>query len=116
MEKLRINLSTAYGLVLGQCTDYLRSWLEVQDKWYLTSNERYLLVMINSIKLLSCKYDEDVEYHHIAYHTLLRRFMLFRQDDSSNSEYKHRFKEKIKLLEAYNGGKFYGNIPGYMAR
>ena len=23
VEKLRINLSTAYGLVLGQCTDYL---------------------------------------------------------------------------------------------
>ena len=28
VEKLRINLSTAYGLVLGQCTDYLRSRLE----------------------------------------------------------------------------------------
>ena len=28
VEKLRINLSTAYGLVLGKCTDYLRSRLE----------------------------------------------------------------------------------------
>ena len=28
VEMLRINLSTAYGLVLGQCTDYLRSRLE----------------------------------------------------------------------------------------
>ena len=99
MEKLRINLSTAYGLVLGQCTDYLCSWLEVQDKWELTSNERYLIYLINSITLLSHKYGEDAEYHHIAYHTLLRRFMLFRQGDSSNSEYKQRFKEKIKFLE-----------------
>ena len=24
VENLRINLSTSYGLVLGQCTDYLR--------------------------------------------------------------------------------------------
>ena len=31
--KLRINLSTAYGLVLGKCTDYLRSHLEVQERW-----------------------------------------------------------------------------------
>ena len=28
VEKLRINLSTAYGLVLRQCTDYLRLRLE----------------------------------------------------------------------------------------
>ena len=32
MEKLCINLSTAYVLVLGQCTDYLRSRLEWQEK------------------------------------------------------------------------------------
>ena len=62
-------------------------------------NEPDLLELIKSIKSLSNKYDEDMGYHHIAYHTLLRRFMLFRQDDSSNSEYKHRFKEKIKFLE-----------------
>ena len=30
VEKLRINLSTAYGLVLGQCTDYLHSRLKGQ--------------------------------------------------------------------------------------
>ena len=33
VEKLCINLSMAYGLVLGQCTDYLRSRLERQEKW-----------------------------------------------------------------------------------
>ena len=33
VEKRRINLSTAYGLVLGKCTDYLRSRLERQEKW-----------------------------------------------------------------------------------
>ena len=27
-EKVRINLRTAYGLVLGKCTDYLQSRLE----------------------------------------------------------------------------------------
>ena len=30
VEKLLVNLSTAYGLVLGQCTDYPRSRLEGQ--------------------------------------------------------------------------------------
>ena len=32
VEKLRINLSTKYGLVLVQCTNYLQSRLEGQDK------------------------------------------------------------------------------------
>ena len=78
MEKLRINLSTAYGLVLGKFTDYLRSRLERQERWEQTLNERDLLELIKIIKSLSHKYDEDTEYHHVVYHTLLCRFMLFR--------------------------------------
>ena len=92
VEKLRINLSTAYGLVLRQCTDYLRSRLEGQERWEQTSNEQDLLELIKSIKSLSHKYNEDTEYHHVAYHTLLRHFMMFRQGDYSNLEYKQRFK------------------------
>ena len=94
VEKLRINLNTAYGLVLGQCTDYLISRLEGQERWDQTSNERNLLELIRSIKSLSHKYYEDTEYHHIAYHTLLCCFMLFRQGDYSNSEYKQMFRRR----------------------
>ena len=61
VEKLRINLSKAYGLVLGQCTDYIRSRLKVQEKWERTSNERYLLELLQIIKYLSHKYEEDME-------------------------------------------------------
>ena len=43
VEKLRINLSTEYSLVLGQCTDYLRSRLKGQERWEKTLNERDLL-------------------------------------------------------------------------
>ena len=67
--------------------------------------------LIKSIKSLSHKYDEDMEYHHVAYHTLLPRFMIFQQGEYSNSEYKQRFKEQIKVLEAYNGGVLFGNSP-----
>ena len=77
VEKLCINLSTAYGLVLGQCTDNLRLHLKGQERWEQTSNERDLLELIKSIKSLLHKYDEDTEYHHIAYHTLLYRLILF---------------------------------------
>ena len=38
VKKLRINLSTAYGLVIGKCTDYLQSRLEGQERWEQTSN------------------------------------------------------------------------------
>ena len=82
-EKLRINLSTAYGLVLGQCTDYLRSHIKRHDQWETTSNDWDLLGLLKSVKSLSQRYDEDTEYHHISYHTLLRHFMLFCQGDYS---------------------------------
>ena len=59
VEKLRINLSTAYGLVLGKCTDYLQSRLEGQERWEQTSNEWVLLELIKSIKSLLQKYDKD---------------------------------------------------------
>ena len=77
VEKFCINLSTAYGLVLRQCTDYLRSRLEGNDKLETTSNKRGLLRIFKSVKSLSHKYDEDIEYNHVAYHTLLRCFMMF---------------------------------------
>ena len=38
VEKLRINLSAAYGLVLRRCTDYLRSRLDGQERCEKTSN------------------------------------------------------------------------------
>ena len=57
-----------------------------------------------------------MEYHHIVYNMLLRRFMIFRQGEYSNSEYKQHFKEQINVLEAYNGGLLFGNIPGPTAR
>ena len=88
MEKLRINLSTTYGLMLSQFTDHLWSRLEGQEKWEVTPNQRDLLALIKSIKLFSQKYKVDMEYHRVVYYTLLRQFMLLRQGNSSNSEYK----------------------------
>ena len=38
--------------------------------------------------------------------------MLFRQGDLSNLEYKQQFKEKIKVLEAYNRGIIFINSLG----
>ena len=112
VEKLRINLGTAYGIVLGQCTDYIRSRLEVQEKWERTSNKRYLLELLQIIKYLSHEYYEDMEYHHVAYHTLICHFMLFCQGDSSNLENKQQFKDQIEVLEAYNGGILFINSTG----
>ena len=42
--------------------------------------------------------------------------MLFRQGKYSNSEYKQRFKEHTKMLEAYNGGGLFVKSPGATAR
>ena len=78
VEKLCINMSKSYGLVIGQCNDYLQSRLENKEKWETTLNEKDLLGILKIVKSLSHKYDEGTEYHHVSYHTLLRRFMLFR--------------------------------------
>ena len=72
--------------------------------------------MVKTVKSLSHKYDEDTEYHHVAYHTLLRRFMLFCQGESINLELKEYFKEHIWVLETYNGGVIFGKSPGARAR
>ena len=77
MKNLHINLSTAYGLVLGQCTGYLRSLLEGQEKLETTSNDWYLLRLLKNVKSLMHKYDKDTKYHHISYHTLLCSTILF---------------------------------------
>ena len=73
----------------------------------MMSNDWELLGLLKSVKSLSHKYDEDVEYHHVAHHMLIYRFMLFCQGDYINSKYKKRFKEKIELLEEYNRGGGY---------
>ena len=86
--KLHINLGTAYGLVPRQCTEYLRLRIEGQERWEATSKYWDLLELLKRIKYLSHKYDKDTKYHHVAYNTLLRRFMLFRKGDYSNLEYK----------------------------
>ena len=75
----------------------------------MTSNERDLLALIGKVKSLAHKYDEEKEFHHVTYHTLLRHFILFRQDNSSNSKYKQRFQEQLEVLKAYNGR--YCSIP-----
>ena len=115
VEKLRINLSMSYDLVLGQCTNYLRSRIEGQEKTDRTSNEQDLLELLKRIKSLSYKYDEDTEYHHAAYHIILCCFKLFRQGEYRNLEYKQRFKEQNEMLEAYNRGVLFGNSPGSTA-
>ena len=60
VEKFRINLSTAYGLVLGKCTNYIFSREEGQEKWEMTSNEKELLELLKSVKSLLQKYDEAI--------------------------------------------------------
>ena len=79
VEKICINLRTGYGLVLGKCTDYLRLCIEGQKRWEEMSNDWDLIGLIKIIKSLSHKYDEETEYHHVAYNTLICQFMLFRQ-------------------------------------
>ena len=75
-----------------------------------------MLVLIKSIKSLFHKYDEDTEYHHVSYYTLLLQLMLFWQGDYSTLEYKTCLKEHIEVLEAYNGGVLFRNSPGATAR
>ena len=65
-------------------THYLRSRLKDQERWEETSNERDLLRLIKIIKSLLQKYNDNTEYHHIAYHMLLCQLILLRKGDYSN--------------------------------
>ena len=105
----------AYGLVIGQCNNYLRSRFKGQEKWETTLNEWDLLGILQSMKSLLHKYDEDTEYHLVAYHTLICRFMLFRQGEYSNSEYKQRFKGKMRCCN-HTTGESYSRISQELRR
>ena len=66
-----MNLSTANIQVIRQCTDYLKSRRESREKWEKTSNERNLLNVLKRVKSSSQEYNEDTEYLHVVYHTIL---------------------------------------------
>ena len=72
-------------------------------------NEHNLLAIISSIKSLAHKYDKETEFHHVAYHKLVLRFILFWKGYSSNAEYKWRFREQLEFIETYNRGTPFGN-------
>ena len=50
VEKIRVNLSTIYELMMGQCTGYLGSRLENQNKWETMSYNSDILAIIGSKK------------------------------------------------------------------
>ena len=64
------------------------------------------------MKFMDHTYNEDTDFHHVDYCTLFHSFVLFRQGNSSNSEYKQKFIEKLEIIKAYNKGGTFGNSPG----
>ena len=80
------NIQKGYSLVLGQCTELLKSKLKTTSNWDIISTEFDLVGLIASIKSVIFKF-EDQRYIPLSLHYAKTNFSSFRQHHLGNTEY-----------------------------
>ena len=61
------NVQKCYSLVLGQCTDLLKSKLKQSDEWHAASTTYDVLIVIRILRTITFKFDEQ-KYLPLALH------------------------------------------------
>ena len=54
------NIQKSYSLVLGQCTDLLKSNLKQSNEWNIASTTYDFLILINIIRTITFNFDKKV--------------------------------------------------------
>ena len=75
---LRENMKTAYSLIWGQCTDYLRQKLEVTNDYGTFSLSQNPIDLLKAIKTINFKFEEHRYIYHSVY-DVHHNFYKFRQ-------------------------------------
>ena len=98
---LRENMKTAYSLIWGQCSDFLKQKLKSTDDYETFNGEQDPVGLLKAIKTINFKFEDHRYFHHSIYEAH-RNFYVFRQaQGQSNSEYLEQFKNQIDLLEQH---------------
>ena len=95
------NVQNSYPLVLGQCTDLLKSKLKQSNKWHVASKKYDVLILIRIIRTITFKFDEQ-KYLPLALHQEKANFYNIRQGSLSNAEYLEKFNNVVDIATTYN--------------
>ena len=96
------NVHKSYSLVLGQCTDLLKSKLKESNEWHVSSTTYDVLILIRIIRTITFKFYEQ-KYLPLALHQTKTNFYNIRQGSLSNAEYMEKFNNVVDIATAYNG-------------
>ena len=96
------NVHKSYSLVLGKCTDLLKSKLKQINKWNTASTTYDVMIFIRIIRMITFKFIEQ-KYLPLALHQAKANFYNIRQGSLSNAEYLENFNNAVDIARAYNG-------------
>ena len=96
------NVQKCYSLVLGQCTDLLKSKLKQSHEWHAASTTYDVLILIRIIRTITFKFYEQ-KYLPLALHQAKENVHNIRQGSLSNVEYLEKFNNVVHIATAYKG-------------
>ena len=96
------NIQKGYSLVLGQCTELLKSKLKTTSNWDTISTDFDLLGLIASIKSVLFKF-EDHRYLPLSLHYANMNFFSFRQHNLIITQQLEKFTNLVDMAEYFEG-------------
>jgi len=103
LNALEQNLQRAYNLVIGQCTEIMRTKVESVPDYAAFHGRMDVIELLRAIQRI-CYNFETQKYMPHAVHEAVRRFYLLRQEASMTcGAYLEKFKSSVEVLETCGG-------------
>ena len=99
---LRRNMTTAYALVWGQCSDALQAELETNKTFSATKASSNVIALLKAIRGVSHNFQAQKNPTH-SLHLSKRQLYMLNQGQDSTPDYYDRFKISVDVLEAMDG-------------
>jgi hypothetical protein len=92
------NSRKLFSLILGQCTEYLRSKLKVLPEYLVMKENFNLLNLIKAIKGITYKFEENSYYMEALHDSKIRLFMLQQGQDMTNDKFLELFQTHVAVV------------------
>ena len=100
---LRENLKSAYTLIWGQCTDFLKAKLEALKTFDGIETKQCPIDLLKAIKSIIYNYEEHKYIYSAVYEAYKAFYNMRQQAGVTNSEYLEQFKNVVDVLEQHGG-------------
>jgi hypothetical protein len=103
------NLQMAYHLIIGQCSNTIKSKLEASSAWETISEKKDVLVLLSAIETLmfTLESGQDPE---CALIEAQKRLITICQDPAWTTQYLERFKALVRVVEHLHGHLGYSEL------